>query len=133
MVFTQKQGLLSLIPDFLFKLLKSHLKQGGRLRRPNDMDNQWYDIMVRCWHEEPDSRPDFSDLVRFFGGHYKQLARSNSMGKIRNREKRLTVSEVQKVTVGEDESPYKKAPKSLAENPTYRPVAAVRKIWTFKE
>ena len=83
------------------------------------MDNEWYSIMVRCWHDEPDSRPDFSDLVRFFGGHYKHLARSNSMGKIRNREKRLTVSEVQKVTVGEDESPYKKAP--------YRPVAPIRK------
>ena len=96
--------------------LMAHLKEGGRLRRPNDMDNEWYDTMMRCWHEDPDQRPDFSDLVRFLGGHHRHLARSNSMGKIRNREKRLTVSEVQRVAVGEDESPYKRAP-------GYRPVA----------
>ena len=79
------------------------------------MDNEWYSTMVRCWHENPDQRPDFSDLVRFLGNHHRLLARSNSMGKIRNREKRLTVSEVQKVALGDDESPYKRVP-------GYRPV-----------
>ena len=73
--------------------LLSHLKEGkvtnpfvrikvasgGRLRRPNDMDNSWYKKMVTCWHEDPDQRPDFGDLVRFLSGHHKQLARTNSM------------------------------------------------------
>lgn len=37
---------------------------GKRLHRPDNCTNELYDIMMQCWHENPDERPDFKNLVK---------------------------------------------------------------------
>ncbi|WAR23903.1 RET-like protein [Mya arenaria] len=38
------------------------LKQGYRLCRPRHSDMALYRLMLQCWQEEPNMRPDFHDL-----------------------------------------------------------------------
>ncbi|XP_046849915.1 fibroblast growth factor receptor 4-like [Xenia sp. Carnegie-2017] len=44
----------------LFELLKS----GYRMERPPNCPPELYDLLLRCWQEEPASRPHFSDIVK---------------------------------------------------------------------
>ncbi|XP_065826081.1 uncharacterized protein [Oscarella lobularis] len=43
--------------------LLSRLSEGYRMEKPDNCSDQLYDLMVRCWHPEPDERPRFSALV----------------------------------------------------------------------
>ncbi|KAM9445135.1 tyrosine-protein kinase TXK [Clarias gariepinus] len=38
--------------------------QGGRLYKPHKAPANIYDIMYECWHERPQGRPPFSDLLQ---------------------------------------------------------------------
>ncbi|KAI4899946.1 hypothetical protein NFI96_025633, partial [Prochilodus magdalenae] len=38
--------------------------QGGRLYRPQKCPQSIYNIMFQCWHERPQGRPSFSDLLQ---------------------------------------------------------------------
>ncbi|CAG9819149.1 unnamed protein product [Phaedon cochleariae] len=40
------------------------LKSGQRLGRPEICSDDLYDLMLNCWKEHPDDRPDFSELVQ---------------------------------------------------------------------
>lgn len=41
-----------------------YLKEGRRLLQPDSCPDFLYEIMQRCWAEEPDLRPTFSQLVQ---------------------------------------------------------------------
>ncbi|XP_070712142.1 platelet-derived growth factor receptor beta-like [Pempheris klunzingeri] len=41
----------------------SALKRGYRMSRPDHAPHNMFDLMMRCWEEEPQSRPSFSSLV----------------------------------------------------------------------
>ena len=53
--------------------IKSHLDAGNRLEKPAHCDDQLYDLLLRCWHDERRHRPKFSDLAVFFKDHYRRL------------------------------------------------------------
>ncbi|XP_068600342.1 platelet-derived growth factor receptor beta-like [Brachionichthys hirsutus] len=45
----------------------SALKRGYRMSRPDHAAHDIFNLMKRCWEEEPQSRPSFSSLVVSFG------------------------------------------------------------------
>ncbi|XP_040199707.1 hepatocyte growth factor receptor [Rana temporaria] len=55
-----------------------YLLQGRRLLQPEYCPDQLFDVMLKCWHPKPESRPTFSELVSkisslfstFIGEHY---------------------------------------------------------------
>jgi len=55
-----------------------HLDSGGRLSKPAHCDDELYKTLIKCWEPEKKSRPKFIELVQFFDGHYKKLARTRS-------------------------------------------------------
>ncbi|XP_038068352.1 uncharacterized protein LOC119737808 [Patiria miniata] len=51
-------------PTIATKSLADQLKEGYRLTKPANCDDQMYSLMLRCWEEDPSNRPSFSDLIR---------------------------------------------------------------------
>lgn len=49
-------------------LLKYILSDKGRLSKPENVDNDIYNLMNICWFSAPERRPSFSDLVTLFNG-----------------------------------------------------------------
>uniref|UniRef100_A0A158R5H6 Protein kinase domain-containing protein n=1 Tax=Syphacia muris TaxID=451379 RepID=A0A158R5H6_9BILA len=47
------------------KELLKHLQQGNRLQKPSSCANEIYDIMMKCWAEEPTERPSFASLCEY--------------------------------------------------------------------
>nr|XP_057908550.1 proto-oncogene tyrosine-protein kinase receptor Ret isoform X2 [Doryrhamphus excisus] len=47
-------------PERLFNLLKT----GYRMERPENCSEEMYNLMVRCWKQESDKRPTFSDISK---------------------------------------------------------------------
>uniref|UniRef100_H2V9H6 Proto-oncogene tyrosine-protein kinase receptor Ret n=1 Tax=Takifugu rubripes TaxID=31033 RepID=H2V9H6_TAKRU len=47
-------------PERLFNLLKT----GYRMERPENCSEEMYNLMLRCWKQEPDKRPTFSDISK---------------------------------------------------------------------
>ncbi|KAM9364520.1 proto-oncogene tyrosine-protein kinase receptor Ret [Pholidichthys leucotaenia] len=47
-------------PERLFNLLKT----GYRMERPENCSEEMYSLMLRCWKQEPDKRPTFSDISK---------------------------------------------------------------------
>uniref|UniRef100_A0A3Q1IAP7 Proto-oncogene tyrosine-protein kinase receptor Ret n=1 Tax=Anabas testudineus TaxID=64144 RepID=A0A3Q1IAP7_ANATE len=47
-------------PERLFNLLKT----GYRMERPENCTEEMYNLMLRCWKQEPDKRPTFSDISK---------------------------------------------------------------------
>uniref|UniRef100_A0A8C2VH39 receptor protein-tyrosine kinase n=1 Tax=Chinchilla lanigera TaxID=34839 RepID=A0A8C2VH39_CHILA len=43
------------------------LKEGTRMRSPDYTTPEMYQTMLDCWHEEPNQRPTFSELVEHLG------------------------------------------------------------------
>ncbi|XP_010638573.1 vascular endothelial growth factor receptor 2 isoform X1 [Fukomys damarensis] len=43
------------------------LKEGTRMRAPDYTTPEMYQTMLDCWHEEPNQRPTFSELVEHLG------------------------------------------------------------------
>ncbi|KAL5471296.1 hypothetical protein EMCRGX_G029394 [Ephydatia muelleri] len=46
--------------------LANYLKRGERLAQPPNCSDDLYQLMLRCWNENVDLRPSFSDLKRIF-------------------------------------------------------------------
>jgi len=46
----------------LFDVLVDSLKGGYRLPQPNDCPNSIYKILLECWSDSPESRPDFEKI-----------------------------------------------------------------------
>ncbi|XP_006114467.1 proto-oncogene tyrosine-protein kinase receptor Ret isoform X3 [Pelodiscus sinensis] len=47
-------------PERLFNLLKSSY----RMERPENCSEEMYNLMLRCWKQEPDKRPTFADISK---------------------------------------------------------------------
>ncbi|CAG04714.1 unnamed protein product, partial [Tetraodon nigroviridis] len=47
-------------PERLFNLLKT----GYRMERPENCSEEMYNLMLRCWKQEADKRPTFSDISK---------------------------------------------------------------------
>ncbi|XP_023677187.1 proto-oncogene tyrosine-protein kinase receptor Ret isoform X1 [Paramormyrops kingsleyae] len=47
-------------PERLFNLLK----MGYRMERPENCTEEMYSLMLRCWKQEPDKRPTFSEISK---------------------------------------------------------------------
>ncbi|KAK6481890.1 proto-oncogene tyrosine-protein kinase receptor Ret isoform X1 [Huso huso] len=47
-------------PERLFNLLKT----GYRMEKPENCSEEMYNLMLRCWKQEPDKRPPFSDVSK---------------------------------------------------------------------
>ncbi|XP_025092562.1 fibroblast growth factor receptor 2-like isoform X2 [Pomacea canaliculata] len=44
--------------------LFDHLRSGHRMKKPYYSTPEMYDIMLSCWQEDPNNRPDFNSLVQ---------------------------------------------------------------------
>ncbi|XP_039609069.1 proto-oncogene tyrosine-protein kinase receptor Ret isoform X1 [Polypterus senegalus] len=47
-------------PERLFNLLKT----GYRMEKPENCSEEMYSLMLRCWKQEPEKRPPFSDISK---------------------------------------------------------------------
>ncbi|KAJ7405384.1 hypothetical protein BTVI_69191 [Pitangus sulphuratus] len=47
-------------PERLFNLLKT----GYRMERPENCSEEMYNLMLRCWKQEPDKRPTFTEISK---------------------------------------------------------------------
>ncbi|XP_043912217.1 proto-oncogene tyrosine-protein kinase receptor Ret [Protopterus annectens] len=47
-------------PERLFNLLKT----GYRMEKPENCSEEMYNLMLRCWKQEPDKRPPFTDISK---------------------------------------------------------------------
>ncbi|XP_055354538.1 fibroblast growth factor receptor 2-like isoform X2 [Paramacrobiotus metropolitanus] len=47
-----------------FSQLFHFLDSGRRMDAPRNTPTAYYDIMLQCWHKDPDLRPSFSDLIQ---------------------------------------------------------------------
>ncbi|XP_029465336.1 proto-oncogene tyrosine-protein kinase receptor Ret isoform X1 [Rhinatrema bivittatum] len=47
-------------PERLFNLLKT----GYRMERPENCSEEMYNLMLRCWKQEPDKRPTFGEISK---------------------------------------------------------------------
>ncbi|KAM9476625.1 proto-oncogene tyrosine-protein kinase receptor Ret isoform 2-T3 [Clarias gariepinus] len=47
-------------PERLFNLLKT----GYRMEKPENCTEEMYNLMLRCWKQEPDKRPTFSEISK---------------------------------------------------------------------
>ncbi|XP_033636186.1 angiopoietin-1 receptor-like [Asterias rubens] len=45
------------------RALRSTLKTGYRMPKPSNCNVKIYDLMVKCWQEEPSERPSFKNIV----------------------------------------------------------------------
>lgn len=43
------------------------VKDGHRLERPSHCRSEFYRLMSRCWHSDPQRRPDFGELKSELG------------------------------------------------------------------
>ncbi|XP_070542318.1 uncharacterized protein [Ptychodera flava] len=50
------------------------VKEGYRMARPDDCPQSMYQIMTRCWAENPEERPTFTDLIQDFNQLLSQFA-----------------------------------------------------------
>lgn len=48
--------------DIPTDLLLDHLKSGRRLQKPDICSTEFYEMMLSCWHRDPNERPSFADL-----------------------------------------------------------------------
>ena len=42
--------------------MEKYLKAGNRLEKPQDCPDHYYELMLRCWQEDPSKRPTFGEL-----------------------------------------------------------------------
>uniref|UniRef100_A0A8C5JYZ4 receptor protein-tyrosine kinase n=1 Tax=Jaculus jaculus TaxID=51337 RepID=A0A8C5JYZ4_JACJA len=55
------------------------LKEGTRMRAPDYTTPEMYQTMLDCWHEEPNQRPSFSELVEHLGNLLQANAQQVSL------------------------------------------------------
>ncbi|XP_068733694.1 tyrosine kinase receptor Cad96Ca-like [Montipora capricornis] len=51
-------------PDTNARLIADKLQQGYRMPKPRHVDSKLYEIMMKCWEEDPSDRPTFEKLRR---------------------------------------------------------------------
>ncbi|XP_068732282.1 uncharacterized protein [Montipora capricornis] len=51
-------------PDTNARLIANKLQQGYRMPKPRHVDSKLYEIMMKCWEEDPSDRPTFEKLRR---------------------------------------------------------------------
>ena len=61
-----------------------YLKEGNRLQKPRHCDEKLYQTMMQCWAPDKKDRPRFTDLVKFFDEHHRNVTRSRSRIWVRN-------------------------------------------------
>lgn len=44
--------------------LLAYLASGQRLQRPENCSEHLYELMLQCWNENPDDRPEFANIVQ---------------------------------------------------------------------
>ncbi|XP_019632531.1 PREDICTED: tyrosine-protein kinase receptor Tie-1-like [Branchiostoma belcheri] len=49
-------------------LLLRRLREGYRMPKPRNCDENLYQMMLQCWQRRPEDRPTFSDLVEQLKG-----------------------------------------------------------------
>lgn len=54
-------------------LIREYLRSGNRLIRPEICTDELFDIMLRCWSQNPQERPLFSQLVNIFNENNKRI------------------------------------------------------------
>ncbi|BES92162.1 proto-oncogene tyrosine-protein kinase receptor Ret-like [Nesidiocoris tenuis] len=54
-------------PGVTLQNLYHLLKNGYRMQRPANCSKELYEVMRKCWYEDPDERPTFASLVDQFG------------------------------------------------------------------
>ncbi|TNN10278.1 Tyrosine-protein kinase transforming protein, partial [Schistosoma japonicum] len=52
--------------------VKDHVLAGGRLPQPDICTLELYQVMLNCWNENPDARPNFVDLYNMFKDFSRQ-------------------------------------------------------------
>lgn len=55
------------------KFILTYLKSGRRLKRPEICTDELFEIMKRCWCQNPDERPSFSELVNLLDHRNKRI------------------------------------------------------------
>ncbi|XP_072045011.1 tyrosine-protein kinase receptor Tie-1-like [Amphiura filiformis] len=45
------------------KYLAYHLTEGYRMPKPDNCEQEMYDLMLKCWQENPDDRPSFQEIL----------------------------------------------------------------------
>jgi serine/threonine protein kinase len=58
--------------------LMHFLKEGNRLPKPRHCDEKLYQTMMQCWAPDKKDRPRFTDLVKFFDEHHRNVTRNRS-------------------------------------------------------
>uniref|UniRef100_A0A914DVE6 Protein kinase domain-containing protein n=1 Tax=Acrobeloides nanus TaxID=290746 RepID=A0A914DVE6_9BILA len=53
-------------PDLSHNELIDFLKSGKRLAKPKDMPEDMHEVVRKCWEEEPQNRPNFTELEKIF-------------------------------------------------------------------
>uniref|UniRef100_A0A8R1XWP3 Receptor protein-tyrosine kinase n=1 Tax=Onchocerca volvulus TaxID=6282 RepID=A0A8R1XWP3_ONCVO len=64
-------------PSIAMQQLYSCLKEGYRMEAPDNCPEEVYDVMVACWQEKPENRPNFDTLVDYFDWMLTQSARDH--------------------------------------------------------
>lgn len=49
------------------------LNANKRLEKPENCSDQLYDIMLRCWQENPKDRPTFAELVQILEPSHQRI------------------------------------------------------------
>lgn len=53
--------------DLKGSALVEFIESNGRLKKPEKTPEEIYKVMFKCWSAEPEERPTFEFLVKFFG------------------------------------------------------------------
>ena len=64
--------------DISISDLMIYLKEGNRLQKPRHCDEKLYQTMMQCWAPDKRDRPRFTDLVKFFDEHHRNVTRNRS-------------------------------------------------------
>ncbi|XP_068732591.1 tyrosine-protein kinase receptor Tie-1-like isoform X1 [Montipora capricornis] len=62
-------------PDTNARLIADKIQEGYRMPKPRHVDNKLYEIMMKCWEEEPSNRPTFEKLRKTM----KDMERNHKM------------------------------------------------------
>ena len=61
--------------DVSNKDLWMHVVRGARLKQPQYVSDEFYQMLLNCWQVDLDERPSFEEVVKFFSDmiHYNHI------------------------------------------------------------
>ncbi|CAH3023859.1 unnamed protein product, partial [Porites evermanni] len=62
-------------PDIKPRQIAERLQKGYRMPKPRHVDEKLYQVMLKCWEEEPNDRPTFQNLRKTM----KEMERKHQM------------------------------------------------------